>query len=401
MNNILLENKVKVLERLVLQDIVKCYSQQRYSEKSYDDLMAKLLDRLTGFYEKLELDAVSLQRLSQYGDRAKIYTEQLREELDKAAAVTVRQIVKQLPREKLSVATQWEVIQAVRPVLRRRMEVLGSLLSASSLQMKNYMLLWDYQDAGFTHYCLLTEGENCDDCNSLEGQIFPISEARMGENFAPMHPNCNCRVGILDDENRIITIIYKGEEHETHPDDKNWLDSVSNLLTAASLIPGLDTFTNLASIPVDLARGDFLSAGLSAIGMIPVVGEVGDTAKLAKMADKAVDAAKVADKTTDFTKFTKKLHLGRQGKHIVDHNNYKKGRSIFSGTVSDAQQLINEYSGTGQKINATSERVDFKKVIGQYVDEITGKAYDTTVGTIRYSKDGAHIVPARPINWRK
>ena len=47
MNNILLENKVKVLERLVLQDIVECYSQQRYSEKSYDELMAKLLDRLT------------------------------------------------------------------------------------------------------------------------------------------------------------------------------------------------------------------------------------------------------------------------------------------------------------------------------------------------------------------
>ena len=32
------------------------------------------------------------------------------------------------------------------------------------------------------------------------------------------------------------------------------LDALSNLLTVASLIPGLDTFTNLASIPVDLAR---------------------------------------------------------------------------------------------------------------------------------------------------
>ena len=32
------------------------------------------------------------------------------------------------------------------------------------------------------------------------------------------------------------------------------LDALSNLLTAASLIPELDTFTNLASIPVDIAR---------------------------------------------------------------------------------------------------------------------------------------------------
>ena len=158
----------------------------------------------------------------------------------------------------------------------------------------------------------------------------------MVENFAPMHPNCNCWVCILDDENRIIAIIAEGEEHEAQPEGKNWLDSISNLLTAASLIPGLDTFTNLASIPVDLARGDFLSAGLSAIGMVPVVGEVGEAAKLAKIADKVVDTAKVADKATDFTQFTKKLHLGRQGKHIVGHNNYKKGRSIFSGSVSDA-----------------------------------------------------------------
>lgn len=40
----------------------------------------------------------------------------------------------------------------------------------------------------------------------------------------------------------------------------NALDALSDLLTAASLIPGLDTFTDLAAIPVDLARGDFLSA---------------------------------------------------------------------------------------------------------------------------------------------
>jgi len=177
-----------------------------------------------GFYEELELDSVSLHRLNQYGDRAKIYTEQLREELDKAAAVTVRQIVKQLPREKLSVATQWDVIQVVRPVLRRRMEVLGSLLSASALQMKNYMLLWDYQDAGFTHYCLLTEGENCDDCNGLEGQVFPISEARVGENFAPMHPNCNCRIGLLDDAGQVAYIISecKAEKNE---EETNWYDA--------------------------------------------------------------------------------------------------------------------------------------------------------------------------------
>ena len=100
----------------------------------------------------------------------------------------------------------------------------------------------------------------------------------------------------------------------------NSLDALSNLLTAASLIPGLDTFTNLASIPVDLARGDFASAGLSAIGAIPVVGEVADTAKLAKVADKSVDTAKAAKKASKITSVAdntksvaKKYKLGKNG----------------------------------------------------------------------------------------
>ncbi len=88
------------------------------------------------------------------------------------------------------------------------------------------------------------------------------------------------------------------------------LDALSTLLAAASFVPGLDTFTNLASIPVDLARGDFTSAGLSALGVIPVIGEAGDAAKVSRIADKASDAVKTAKKSTNFSTFSKKIHLG-------------------------------------------------------------------------------------------
>ena len=100
------------------------------------------------------------------------------------------------------------------------------------------------------------------------------------------------------------------------------LDTASNVLAAASLIPGLDTFTNLASIPVDLLKGDYKSAVLDALGMIPVLGEgadalkllgkadmlsdvlkfAGTTAGLTKFADKSADALKIADKATDAVK---------------------------------------------------------------------------------------------------
>lgn len=82
------------------------------------------------------------------------------------------------------------------------------------------------------------------------------------------------------------------------------LDTMSDVLAAASLIPGLDTFTNLVSVPVDLARRDYVSAGLSALGVVPFVGEIGDAARLAKTVDKAADAAKVADKAKEVAKST-------------------------------------------------------------------------------------------------
>ena len=144
---------------------------------------------------------------------------------------------------------------------------------------------------------------------------------------------------------------------------------------------------------------------------MPFVCEIADTAKIAKVADKAVDAAKAvnkasdtvkaAKKTTSFSEFPKSIHMGKQGKHIIGHNNYVKGKSILNISADKAQDLIKKYSGTGQKIGTNRERINFKKVIGKYVDPKTGKAYDTTVGTIHYSNSGTHIVPEKPINWRK
>ena len=85
------------------------------------------------------------------------------------------------------------------------------------------------------------------------------------------------------------------------------LDALSDFLTAASLIPGLDTFTDLAAIPVDLLRGDFLSAGLDAFGVLPVIGEIADTSKLAKIANKVSDTGESVLKIPKLPKTPTKL----------------------------------------------------------------------------------------------
>jgi filamentous hemagglutinin len=42
------------------------------------------------------------------------------------------------------------------------------------------------------------------------------------------------------------------------------------------------------------------------------------------------------------------------------------------------------------------ERVNFGTIIGNFVDDDTGRSYPTTNGIIHYSKKGAHIVPSNP-----
>ena len=162
------------------------------------------------------------------------------------------------------------------------------------------------------------------------------------------------------------------------------LDALSNLLTAASLIPGLDTFTNLASIPVDLARGDFVSAGLSAAGMVPFVGEVADTAKLAKMADKAVDTAKVA-KTAKSGKSIIKVTNKSSALKSVDKlpsNIQKSAKSFFKGSSNN----YNSYSVIKNKNNTYTIKMENPgKVPGSKA--VYNKIVDSNGKTIKVYKD--------------
>lgn len=93
---------------------------------------------------------------------------------------------------------------------------------------------------------------------------------------------------------------------------------------------------------------------------------------------------------------TTKINADKQKKHIPGAKNYEKGKSIFSGSVEDAQQLVSDFAGTGEWINANRERVDFGKPIGTYKSGPNDPGVSTTVGIIMYSKMGTHIVPARP-----
>ncbi|MHB9941522.1 hypothetical protein CF065_07815 [Clostridium sporogenes] len=46
--------------------------------------------------------------------------------------------------------------------------------------------------------------------------------------------------------------------------------------------------------------------------------------------------------------FDTTLNAGKQGKHIIGHNNYIKGKSIVKGTMDEIQKLVNDFAGKGE-----------------------------------------------------
>lgn len=93
------------------------------------------------------------------------------------------------------------------------------------------------------------------------------------------------------------------------------------------------------------------------------------------------------------------IEVGKQGKHILGHNNYIEGRSYLTISLEEAQELINKYAGTGEiKTNSKGEwdrkeTIKTDKEIGVNVSILDGSENRTKSFKIHYSKKGTHIVP--------
>jgi hypothetical protein len=100
-----------------------------------------------------------------------------------------------------------------------------------------------------------------------------------------------------------------------------------------------------------------------------------------------------------------KLDRKKQSKHTKGTAAYNKavkaGQKVSVMTISDddVQGLVSRYSGKGHirivkgQIRETFEHTS---TIGTYVGR-TGESFETTRGTIHYSKTGTHVVPSLPV----
>lgn len=66
------------------------------------------------------------------------------------------------------------------------------LLRTENARIGSQVQVEAYKANEFTHFIYVAEPGACDICGPLDGKIFPVSEAQIGLNLKPLHPNCRC-----------------------------------------------------------------------------------------------------------------------------------------------------------------------------------------------------------------
>lgn len=100
--------------------------------------------------------------------------------------------------------------------------------------------------------------------------------------------------------------------------------------------------------------------------------------------------------------FTTAIHFGKQAKHLPGQPNHDSSKSTITIGIQELQRLVELKAGTGRRLQGKAkEIVDFGTTIGLYRATPNAPGVPTTLGTIHYSKTGAHVVPARPSQTKK
>ena len=96
------------------------------------------------------------------------------------------------------------------------------------------------------------------------------------------------------------------------------------------------------------------------------------------------------------------INVQKQNRHIPNSNGFIEGRSRLTVSLEEAQELVDKLKGTGRPVFdgntgewLRKERVETDKIIGIYVNPMTGEEIKTNKFMIVYSKTGSHIIPRK------
>lgn len=161
-----------------------------------------------------------------------------------------------------------------------------------------------------------------------------------------------------------------------------------------------DAFCKATGRTKRLDRTQVYGYNKSVSGKVTAAAKRAEKAKVTKQEAKKKKKAEIRERIRS-DEIPKKLNIGNQNKHIVDSKGYQEGRSYIYSDLNTAQDIINQWAGTGEiRLNDSGEWnnkefITLDHDIGMYINPQSGERYPTNTVSIHYGKKGTHIVPAR------
>lgn len=220
----------------------------------------------------------------------------------------------------------------------------------------------------------------CDYCGAMDGKVFPLKDFKEGSTAPPFHPWCRCTTAPYFEDMKDV-----GER---------WARDIEN--GKGYFVPSDMTYEEWkATQDAKYGEGAVDNARKKAYNKTKTNAESA-VIKLEKKIEEI--RAEILEGKHNLT-----INQGNQDKHIVSSHSYKEElhKSIFYGDQTKAQEMVNEYHGTG-KIKLTSkgewakkEFISVNEDVGAVFDAESQEYVKTKRCAIHYGKNGTHIVPVK------
>lgn len=277
--------------------------------------------------------------------------------------------------------------------------------------------LTGYAEDGVTKYQILAtlDHKTSETCRGEDGEIYEVDKAVVGANYPPYHIFCRTTTtpyyedSDYSDDTRMARDPATGEPYEVPADMKyqEWYDKYIRDNPEALLVEkkwknrhsDKTQYNKYKEILGKDTPKPFDKFQDMKYNNSEEWGKLKQKYRLTNLENNKIDSL---GKIKEYIGLLDKtIHEGKQGKHILGHNNYIEGRSYLTISKEEAQTLVNRYAGTGEIRFNSNDEWDKKEIIKVYKDigvninNKTGQETGTDRFKIHYSKKGTHIVPMK------
>lgn len=247
------------------------------------------------------------------------------------------------------------------------------------------------------------DSKTCSVCQKMDKKHFPMSELVVGANAPPFHNRCRCTKCPYFDDEFTANIKRAARDPETgetiYIDDISYTDWKERFVTEKGQ-QAWDYYEK--SVKNKAADTKQYNKYKSVLGK-NAPKSLEEFQKLKYTDSEEWENLKLCYNDKNLQNEIRESYYlnileGKQGKHILGHNNYIEGRSYLTVSINEAQNIINKYAGTGQILRdrnnkwTNKELIDVGKNVGIALN-LNGDRKLTSKIIVHYSKNGIHIVP--------